>query len=87
MTNHRSKKLLVECKRVEASNFTQRVIVLLTIFFQNNVSAAARALGIPRNTLHQIARGFVTSPSAKVYVALKLYSGRSIDWWITGEGR
>lgn len=80
-----STRLLKLCAHAGARSFHDRVAVLVLDEFDGNVSRASKALGIPRNTLHQVYRGFVQSPSAKVYVALSNYSGRSIDWWITGK--
>lgn len=65
--------------------FNDRVSDLITKQFGGNVVAAAKKIGVPRNTLWQIHRGLTQSPATKVYVALAKFSGQSIDWWMTGK--
>lgn len=66
--------------------FVLRVASYINEHFGGNLSAAAAALGVTYDPLRSLALGHTTRPSMKLLTRLAHHSGRTIDWWITGEG-
>lgn len=64
--------------------FAARVAAYVNQQFGGNVSSAAAAIGCTYDALYHAARGS-RRPSADFLVKLYRQSGKSIDWWLTGE--
>lgn len=77
-----SRKITLK-KAPEQTNF--RVVRYVNDRFKGNLSAAARAIGCSYASLYMVTRG-VYRPNVALLQLLAAHSGKTIDWWITGEG-
>jgi hypothetical protein len=65
----------------------KRVGDIIDLYWQGNVKAAAKQMEIAQNTLYRLVSGQTPNPRANVLAKIAKFSGTTVEYLLTGEGR